>query len=384
MIGLEYFLLGYFLIQPEKSQLAGIFDLLLSLRIGAKRTKNGALVVLKKYRKQLIPMLSSAGVLYSEEKGLPQFIYRNRKRYSAFFALFICFFIFAFLQSRVFEIRIFGASEDVEKTVLSALDTRGVYPGASFRSLDFSEIENSLKETCPSVAWTNVHRRGTVLYVNVIENDTEDFPTENVLANLVASEDCVIVSVSPNSGVPYVKVGDAVKAGDLLIGAIHKDGTISGASGEVLGRVHGEIYVEAACRETKITVHRQRNAEITLNFFGFSINIFKNYRNLPNDCDIIENKRTLRLLGRASLPISLSVKTAYLSEKETRILTEEETVRLAEVRLRASISELLSEGEMIRMQTEGNFTENGYAFTLRYTQIRNVAEPKPIRTDENN
>ena len=35
------------------------------------------------------------------------------------------------------------------------------------------------------------------------------------------------------------------------------------------------------------------------------------------------------------------------------------------------------------IDTEGGFTEEGYIFTLRYAQIRNIAEPKPIRTSEN-
>ena len=380
MIGLEYFLFGYFLIEPKAEQKARVLDLLFSMKIGAKKIKSDAFVLRKKHKKILVPKLDSLGVSYTEERGLPHFIYKNRKRYSVFAAILLCFFVFAFISGRVFEIRVSGASTDTENAVLSSLSDAGLYPGAAFRSLDFSEIENGLKRACSSVAWVNLHRRGTVVYVNVIEKETEDSSQENALANLVASEDSVIVAVSPSSGVPCVKVGDAVKAGDLLVSAVYSDGTLGGASGEVLGRVQGEIFVEVLKSEQKVTLKRQKNVKIALNFFGFSINIFKNYRNLPNDCDIIESNRQLRLLGRASMPISLSVQTAYLAQEQTVLLTEEEAIRLAEARLRASLSDLLSKGELVSMQTEGGFTERGYAFTLRYAQIRNVAEPKPIRT----
>ena len=380
MIGLEYFLFGYFLIEPKAEQKARVLDLLFSMKIGAKKIKSDAFILRKKHKKNLVPKLDLLGVPYTEERGLPHFIYKNRKRYSVFAAILLCFFVFVFISGRVFEIRVSGASKDTENAVLSSLSDAGLYPGVAFRSLDFSEIENGLKSACSSVAWVNLHRRGTVVYVNVIEKETEDSSQENALANLVASEDSVIVAVSPSSGVPCVKVGDAVKAGDLLVSAVYSDGTLGGASGEVLGRVQGEIFVEVLKSEQKVTLKRQKNVKIALNFFGFSINIFENYRNLPNGCDIIESNRQLRLLGRASMPISLSVQTAYLAQEQTVLLTEEEAIRLAEARLRASLSDLLSKGELVSMQTEGGFTERGYAFTLRYAQIRNVAEPKPIRT----
>ena len=383
MIGLEYLLFGYFLIEPREGQTARVWDLLFSMKIGAKQIKSGALILRKKHRKILAPRLDLLGVSYTEEIGLPRFIYRNRKRYSVFAALLLCLSFFIFISGRVFEIRVSGASKDAEKAVLSSLQDAGLYPGAAFRALDFSEIENGLKDACSSVAWVNLHRRGTVVYVNVIEKEVEDSSQEGALANLVASEDAVIVAVSPSSGAACVKVGDAVKAGDLLISAVYSDGTLGGASGEVLGRVQGEIFVEALMREQKVALKRQKNVKIALNFFGFSINIFKNYRNLPNGCDIIESNRQLRLLGRASMPISLSVQTAYLAEEQTVLLSEEEAIRLADARLRASVGELLSKGEIVAMQTEGGFTERGYAFTLRYAQIRNVAEPKPIRTSQN-
>ena len=48
MIGLEYFLFGYFLIEPKAEQAARVLDLLLSMKIGAKKIKSGAFVLRKK------------------------------------------------------------------------------------------------------------------------------------------------------------------------------------------------------------------------------------------------------------------------------------------------------------------------------------------------
>ena len=96
MIGIDCFLFGYFLIQPKKEQTAAVFDLLLQKKISAKKVKDETLIVRKKHRKILIPHLESIGVTCTENKGLPEFIYRNGKRYSIFVAVFLCFFLFLF------------------------------------------------------------------------------------------------------------------------------------------------------------------------------------------------------------------------------------------------------------------------------------------------
>ena len=121
-----------------------------------------------------------------------------------------------------------------------------------------------------------------------------------------------------------------------------------------------------------------KTTEITINFFDFSINIFKNYRNLPNGYDIIKSERQLRLFGRISLPISATVRSAHLQREQTVHLSEEETVRLAGVRLRAELSRLMSKGELESLRTVGAFTQEGYVFTAYYEQIRNIVELKPI------
>ena len=80
MIGIEYFLFGYFTVTPEAEKLAGVYNLLLVRGIGAKRMKNGTVAIREKHRKDLLVPLFDIGVSPSETKGLPRFIYRNRKR----------------------------------------------------------------------------------------------------------------------------------------------------------------------------------------------------------------------------------------------------------------------------------------------------------------
>ena len=54
MVGIEYFLLGYFVLTPEKARIPEIYSLLLSHGIGARGAKNGKLFVREKHRKKLM------------------------------------------------------------------------------------------------------------------------------------------------------------------------------------------------------------------------------------------------------------------------------------------------------------------------------------------
>ena len=52
----------------------------------------------------------------------------------------------------------------------------------------------------------------------------------------------------------------------------------------------------------------ERLCDITVNFFDFSLNIFKIYGNSGKGCDIIENVKVFSLLGEKRLPFSVSTK----------------------------------------------------------------------------
>ena len=72
MIGIDFYLFGYFLIQPKKEQTAAVFDLLLQKKISVKKAKGDLLIVRQRYRKILAPYLDSMGVAYTKNKGLPE------------------------------------------------------------------------------------------------------------------------------------------------------------------------------------------------------------------------------------------------------------------------------------------------------------------------
>ena len=381
MIGIKFFLLGYFLISVNEEEKSAFARALFDRSIPMKGLKDGRIVILQKYKKQVLNVCLGVDFCTSENKGLPGFIYRNRKRYGAFAGALICLFLFFLSANRIWDIRIFGADETVAEEVENALFSQGVRAGIRFHSVDFSEVESKLKIACPSIGWVNVHRRGTVLYLNLIESETGAPSPPSELCNIVASEDCVITAVLPSAGVATVKVGEAVRKGELLIAAVHPDGTVSGASGTVMGLVSGSAT--GACeRETvKRITEKERVCAAELTFFNFSLNIFKNYGNLKINCDIIEETRQLRLFGRFPLPIFLRVFTAYASHEQITRYSDADMVHIASISLKNSLSEILSMGDLQSIRTVGEWTDGGYKMTAEYVQIRSVGTSVPIRLE---
>ncbi len=381
MIGLDYFLLGYFTVAVEEKQKGSALELLLQKGISARYSKKSGLTVKQKHRKKVLEALSNTGISISKNRGLPDFLYRNRRKYGLFIGFFVCLILYFLSSGRIWDIRVRGVCNEESERVISALAEQGVQVGAAFRDFDFSRVESSLLSKCPTLSWVNLNRRGTVMYAEVILKEESNPGAAAGIGNIVASEDAVVFAVSPDSGVACIKVGEAVKKGALLISAVHPDGTLSGASGEVLGCVSGSLTAVAAREESQTVIERERLCSVRIKILNFSVNIFKNYRNLSKDCDIIESERRVRLFGRYALPISVYTSTAYQKKSRPVLYSEAQTVALASARLRSALSDLLLRGELRSLRTEGEWMDGGYSMRVYYEQIRSIGRWEPIQTE---
>ena len=383
MIGAKGFFFGYFIIGVSEEERSAVLDRLFAEGIRVRVLESGGIAVAENERRRVQPLLCGTTVSLSETKGLPGIIYRNRKRYGVFAAFAFCLFLFLFSCGRIWDIQLEGVDQEDAQAVLTMLSEEGVKPGVAFRSLDFSAIENALRQKNGQVAWINIHRRGTLLVVNTVSDRGDEENAVIPPGNLVASESCIVTAVSPKRGLPVVKVGDTVRRGELLVSAVQADGTLSGAAGEVLGLVRGEICVFVPTHEEQTVKKRGRLARVSIDFFDFSINIFKNYRNMQNDCDIIRVDRRLSLSGRLQLPIYLHLSYFEESHRLDIERTEAEAVQLAAVRLRSSFSEILRDGSIEGMKTVGEWKDGGYEMKAYYEQIKNIAVLVPITVSEN-
>ena len=151
--------------------------------------------------------------------GLPFFLYRNRKRkyFAAGFAGFLM--ILYALSLFIWDIEFDGNHMYTYDTLLKFCEMEEIRYGMKKSNIDCDVLEESLRTQFPEITWVSARVSGTRLLVKIKENEVlSDIPAKDETpCDIIAPKDGTITSMIVRSGVPMVKVGDQVKAGDVLV-----------------------------------------------------------------------------------------------------------------------------------------------------------------------
>lgn len=123
--------------------------------------------------------------------------------------------LFMFATHICTDVRISGTADSSK--VQEVLTEQGVYKGSWLNGIDFDAVENALASYFDSM-YAIVSRRGSVVYVQLIERDTglPDIDYDQRY-DIVAQCDGIISRMTVVQGTALVKVGDNVKKGQVLI-----------------------------------------------------------------------------------------------------------------------------------------------------------------------
>jgi len=123
-----------------------------------------------------------------------------------------------YLPSRVLFVKVEGNVSVPGRLILETADSCGIRFGASRRQVRSEKMKNALLEAMPQLQWAGVNTSGCVAVISVRERQEE--VKENIgieVGSIIASRDGVITSVTTTKGSAICKVGQAVKAGQILI-----------------------------------------------------------------------------------------------------------------------------------------------------------------------
>ena len=263
------------------------------------------------------------------------------------------------------------------------MSDHGVRVGIPWRKIDKNYVEATILSEHPEIAWVSVNRRGTVAYVEVIESENvgKDEKVSPICSNIVAACDGVIEEITVKSGEAMVKVGDVVRKGDILISGVLENETgvrFCRAVGTVIAHSSTDIDAEIPRQVTQKTEVSHRIAEVRILLFNFSINIFKNYGNCENTCDIIEENRDFALFDKYKLPFSLK-KTYIIEYSELdKVLTDEEMIAAAKRMLDAKIYSSMKNADVIKLRTEGGFSGDAYRLVTKVVYSADIGKESAI------
>lgn len=168
-----------------------------------------------------------------EKKGFPFFLYKYRKRKMFFAGIVICALFVYILSLFVWQIEINGNHARTTNVLLGFLEENEIVHGMPKRKINCEEIETMLRTKYNDIIWTSVKLRGTKLIIDIQENTDTSITNigEKEASDLFTEKEAIITKIVTRNGTPYVKAGDVVKAGDMLVGGAL---AITDDSGEII------------------------------------------------------------------------------------------------------------------------------------------------------
>ena len=389
MARIDGLIFGYRRISVASTTLAEAASLLLRGGISARVTADGVITVRERDALKARALLSGK-IDYEMSETLGALGSWKRVKYKIGLVSALIFSVILLILSSnvVWDIRVEGNLEMPDSAVAYRLAECGFTVGKFWWNIDRSEVETAVLDKAEELSWININRRGAVAYVTVKEKETTaDGEVPNLgYANIVAAVDCVIEEITVKCGTAAVKVGDSVKAGDLLISgvAVTESGAdLCHAEGRVVGRISDTVSVSVERGYEKTVSTEEEVRSVDLEIFGFSLNIFKRYGKVAEDCVIIEDVKDFSLFGKCKLPIEISVSSAVKRKTVRQEYTDDELVRIATSRLNSATASRLASCDLVRIKSTGEFTDNGYLMKNELVFLADIGSSVPFSVEEN-
>ena len=337
--------------------------------------------------KRLLRLCHARGLAIEDlgSQGLPMLFLRLLGRPGALVGALLALALILLSQSFLWDIRVRGNERMTTAEVLSELRACGLFTGTYLPGLDVPALENRVLIASDGIAWISVNLSGTVAEVQVVEGIQRPPKEPTAPANLVASADGQIELLQVYRGQSVVKVGQAVRRGELLISGIY-DSSLEGyrltrAAGEVLARTERHIHVEIPLSYEQKLYAEGECREIVLNFFDFSLKIFKKAGNWEGSCDIIEREIGSASLGTSVLPVHLLVTESLPYRMQTAVRTPEEASALAFAQLEHELAALSREAELLEKRITVSVTDTAVLLDCTLRCIENIAVQAELEVD---
>ena len=306
--------------------------------------------------------------------GLPFKLRKYRLRVGFALGFVLYFAMLFYMSSFVWNINVVGNERIPTAEVLSACAELGLLEGTRISSVDSEDFRTRLALALPDIAWASVNIEGSTATVNISESLSTE-KTDKTPCNLVASNDGIIERLEVTEGTVAVKVGQTVKAGDLLVSGVteYKDGSskFGRSSGKVFARTERTItYMATFVQSEQICVGEPKSRTV-LSFFGIDIPLYLG--SLKGNFErTVEVKRWD--WNGAYLPITLT--TAEFVPVDTRAFLIDEAVarELATVKLKEIEESELSAAEILSKNVEYKVLEKGVEISATYSLRENIAE----------
>lgn len=314
-----------------------------------------------------------------ERHGLPFLLRPFRLRWGLAVGMALFIVLLQLLSSRIWIVRISGNERVSDNAIRDVLEPLGIYQGSTVSAVDLPRLQLTALQQLPELVWLTVNFEGSTALVEVRERQESQPIIPHQPANIVATQDGVIVSINAVSGQAMVKEGDAVTKGMLLISGVmdSKVGPLlKRAEGVVMARTTRTLTVtvpfeEKVPRATPRTVSRP-----CLYVLGLRIPL---YANIAVEGEYIQKTEDYPLCayGKA-LPVGIEVARLIFDETEICTRTEDEALTEAKARLSVLVAALKQEADIEADEITQTKTADGWTVVGTYTCIEPIGRAESL------
>ena len=227
-----------------------------------------------------------------------------------------------YLPSRVYFFRVEGNVTIPTQLILEKCAQCGISFGASRREVRSEKMKNALLEAIPELQWAGINTSGCVATISVRERTVTEAKEESTgVSSIIAVRDGIITECTVTKGSALCKVGQAVKAGQVLVSGYTDCGIAiraTQAQAEIYGQTNRNLTVLTPSqwleRESKTVTEKKYTLVIGKNrinfYFGSGIS--------DTTCDKMYEEYYVTLPGGFQLPVCLITETwTYYESTET-------------------------------------------------------------------
>ena len=322
------------------------------------------------------------------QKGIPFLFEKYKYRFGIFAGIIISLVLIFLSQRFIWSVNVTGNEKLTSSEILSTLEQYGFGVGVYIPKINTDRIENRVLIESEEISWISINVIGTCAEVQVREYEKAESDIEYAgAANLIAKKSGMIESVQIYKGNVIVAAGQYVEKGDLLVSGLYDSERVgfryTRASGEVMARTTSEFFIEIPYEYVGYEYTGEQYYDKYLNFFDFSIKIFKNSGNLSAFYDKIDMVENCCLFGYINTPFSW--RTVRYSEYVECVAyrTQAEAEELAYFELSQRLSEMADDSIILRKTIIPSVNEDSFSIFCTVVAIENIAETFEFEVDLN-
>ena len=312
-------------------------------------------------------------------RGIPFVIHRYRYRKGIIVGALIFALFLGLMPKLVWSVEVCGNERVSTAEILSVANQIGIKNGAKISSLDTENMRLDFLIKMPELSWSAINIEGSRVTIDVRERLSPELVEDKSPCNLVATTDGIITKVYVKKGSAAVKVGDAVRKGDVVALGTVEYGDLSTvlchAMGEIYAETNRKITVTVPLTETKLIPTGKSETKRVFQFFGGYLPLYLG--SVKFDYTATAEEKSLRS-GDGILPVSI-IEAEFREVKKTTV-----KLSLADAKNRAKTELKLLETEQLKgAKIKGKSitfaeTEDAIILTADYVCEENIAAEKPL------